>query len=39
MPKYDFHKVALQLWNFIEIALQHGCSAVNLLHSFQDTFS
>ena len=27
------------LSNFIEIALRHGCSPVNLLHIFQNTFS
>ena len=27
------------LCNFIEIALQHGCSPVNLLHIFRSTFS
>ena len=26
------------LWNFIEIALQHGCSPVNLLHIFRTPF-
>ena len=26
------------LWNFIEIALQHGCSPVNLLHIFRTSF-
>ena len=31
MPKYDFNKVAC---NFNEIALQHRCSHVNLLHIF-----
>ena len=29
MPKYDFNKIALQR-NFIEIALRHRCSPVNL---------
>ena len=47
-PKCDFNKVALQLYwnrtlakllcNFIEIALRHGCSLVNLLHIFRTTF-
>ena len=36
MPKCDFNKVAKQL---IKITLRHGCSPVNLLHAFQDTFS
>ena len=35
MPKCDFNKVA---GNFIEIALQHGYSAVNLLHIFRTPF-
>ena len=35
MPKCDFNKVALQL---IEIAFQHGCSLVNLLHIFRNLF-
>ena len=26
------------LWNFIEIALRHGCSPVNLLHIFRTPF-
>ena len=48
MPKYDFNKVAtlkLQIsnnkvanFNFIEIALRHGCSPVNLLHIFRKPF-
>ena len=29
VPKFDFNKVAS---NFIEIALRHGCSPINLLH-------
>ena len=37
MPKCDFNKFAL-LYNFIEIALQHGCSHVNLLHIFRTPF-
>ena len=35
MPKYDFNKVAS---NFIEIALRHVCSPVNLLHIFRTPF-
>ena len=42
MPTCDLKKVALQLWfilcNFIEIALRHGCSPVNLLHIFRTSF-
>ena len=31
--------ISLKLvWNFIEIALQHGCSPVNLLHIFRTPF-
>ena len=26
------------LWNFIEITLRHGCSPLNLLHSFRTSF-
>ena len=37
MPKCSFNKVAL-LCNFIEIALRHGCSPVNLLHIFKTPF-
>ena len=37
MPKCDFNKVALQS-NFIEIALRHGCSPVNLLYIFRTPF-
>ena len=37
MPRCDFNKVAL-LCNFIEIALRHGCSRVNLLHIFRTPF-
>ena len=33
--KYDFNKVAS---NFIEIALQYGCSPINLLHIFRTPF-
>ena len=44
--KCNFNKVAcwsllfikLQASNFIEIALRHGCSAVNLLHIFRTPF-
>ena len=49
MPKCDFNKIALQpmskcdfnkvVCNFIEIALWHGCSPVNLLHIFRTPFS
>ena len=35
MPNSDFNKFAC---NFIEIALQHGCSPVNLLHLFRTPF-
>ena len=35
MPKYDFNKVASY---FIEVALRHGCYAVNLLHIFRIPF-
>ena len=35
MPKCDFNEV---LCNFIEIALWHGCSPVNLLHIFRTPF-
>ena len=38
MPKCNFNKVAMQS-NFIEIALRHGCSLVNLLHIFRTPFS
>ena len=34
IPKCDFNKVALQC-NFIDIALRHGCSPVNLLRIFR----
>ena len=34
MPKFD---LKLQS-NFIDIALRHGCSPVNLLHVFRTTF-
>ena len=37
MPKCDFNKAAL-LCNFIEIALRHRCSLVNLLHIFRHLF-
>ena len=36
--KCDFNKV-LQLNNFIEITLRHGCSLVNSLHIFRTPFS
>ena len=45
MPKCDFNKVAKHPCrsaiskNFIEIALRHGWSPVNLLHIFRATFS
>ena len=35
MPKCDFNKVASK---FIEIALRHGFSPVNLLHIFRTPF-
>ena len=35
MPKCDFNKVAS---NFIEIAIWHGCSPVNLLRIFRTPF-
>ena len=35
MPKCDFNKCH---FNFIEIALRHGCSPVNLLHNFRTPF-
>ena len=35
MPKCDFNEI---LCNFIEIALWHGCSPVNLLHVFRTPF-
>ena len=49
MPNCDFNKVTKQLpcrigisvkllSNFIEIALRHGCSPVNLLHIFRTLF-
>ena len=38
MPKYDFNKVALATL-FIEIALRHGCSPVNLLLIFRTPFA
>ena len=37
MPKYNF-LIKLQ-GNFIEIALWHGCSPVNLLHIFRKPYS
>ena len=36
IPKCDFNKVAY--CNFIEIALRHGCSPVNLLHIYRTSF-
>ena len=36
MPKCDFNKVA---GKFIEIALRHGCSSVDLMHIFRTPFS
>ena len=38
MWKCDFNKVAKLLCNVSEIALRHGCSAVNLLHIFRTPF-
>ena len=38
MPKCDFNRVTLQLCNFIETALRHGCSPTNLLHIFRTPF-
>ena len=35
MPKCDFNKVSS---NIIKIALRHGCSPVNLLHTFRAPF-
>ena len=29
---------SLQIWNFIDITLQHGCSPVNLLRIFRTPF-
>ena len=34
----DFNKVAKQRYKFIEIALRHGRSLVNLLHISRTTF-
>ena len=39
MLKYDFNEVASNSSHFIEIAPQHGCSPVNLLHIFRTPFS
>ena len=36
MPKRSFNEVAS---NFIEIALRHGCSPINLLHNFRTPLS
>ena len=40
LPGFLFRTVALEqlLWNFIEIALWHGCSPTNLLYIFRTTF-
>ena len=39
MPKCEFNKVAIKLQsNFIEIALWHGCSPLNLQHIFRTPF-
>ena len=39
MPMGNFNKVILQLYcNFIEIALWHECSPVNLRHIFRTPF-
>ena len=35
MPEYDFNKVA---FSFIETALRHSCSPVNLLYIFTTPF-
>ena len=37
MPKCDFNKVVKQS-NFIEIALRHECSPVNLLDIFRTAY-
>ena len=37
MTKYDINKVAKQR-HFINIALLHRCSPVNLLHTFRTPF-
>ena len=40
MPKENTHAISIKLfYNFIEIALRHGCSPVNLLHIFRTPFS
>ena len=36
---FTFHEVILNIWNFIEITLRHGCSPVNLLDIFRTPFS
>ena len=36
MSRCDFNKV--QLCNFIEIVLRHGCSRINLLHIFRTPY-
>ena len=38
MPKCDFNKAVKLLCNFIEVALRHGWSPVNLLHVFRTSF-
>ena len=38
IPMCDFNKVAKQRYKFIEIALRHGRSLVNLLHISRTTF-
>ena len=38
MQKCGFNKVAKQKKRKKEIALRHGCSPVNLLHTFRITF-
>ena len=38
MPKCNFNKVVIEIEIFIEIALRHGCSPVNLLHIFRTPF-
>ena len=37
-PEVLLRKGVLKICNFIEIALQHGCSPVNLLHIFRTPF-
>ena len=38
MPKCNFNNSIKLLCNFIEIALRHGCSPINLLHIFRTRF-